>query len=631
MPGMRIASKLRWFTIILIVLTSLSVAMIGYWGNSAIISDLQTESLRERARMEVDRLNLAFAELNRDIRFIYNLPMVATLANGAEFEQVRGQHAKDNLALIFEQMLKAKPDYSQIRIIQKAEGGMELVRVDRQDGEIYRVPDQDLQAKGSRSYFMEACQLDDGEIYHSSINLNKEHGVIEYPIRPVFRVAMPVYDKLDAVYGIVIINVDFDAYMQGIFGGNVERERYDYYLLNQFGDFLFHPDPTHTFGFDLGFDIKATDEFTGLGDFFENTEEWTTFRVNSLSEHAGELVHFTKFKVFNPKQELVFGIIASYDDIGRASFSIMLKIIGAIFICILLSVLLTFRFSAKLTEPLERIIHATRRMADHDHEDIHLPTDRSDEIGDLANTFEQMKFAIRKHQDKLMCANQRLAEMNRDLEHFARVASHDLREPIQRIAGLASLFEVESECGHREEASSILVQLHSECDKALTQLADFREFTRISEDSSLIREDVAIEEIVSSVLVEYAELIEQRGIEVEVQALPRLKVYKNLVHVLYRNLVSNALKHSTEDGFSLCMTCSEEGSDYVLGVRNSSSVIAKENYDVVFDIFRKLDDGHEGNGTGLAICKRIVDFHAGRIWVESNDNVVHIKFFLKSE
>jgi signal transduction histidine kinase len=631
---MRISSKLRWFILVLVLLISLSIALIGYFGNASIISDFQRETVKKRSDFEVDRLQLAFSELNHDIRFIARLPMVQELANLEPEQDSAMRHAKHDLASIFMQMLEAKPDYTQVRLIQAAQNGLECVRVDQRDGAIFRIPEDELQAKGHRDYFVQASQKKSGEIYHSKINLNQENGLVEYPARPVLRVAMPIYDDRHLLFGIVIINLNFKTFIERVLRLGLDRNRYAYYLLNQEGYFLYHPDSGFTFGFDLGFDLRAEHEFSELVGFSGSGEAARTFRMDALPGASRRLAQFTKFQVFEPVRELAFGVVASYDDIGRASIYTTLVIILVMCFLTACAVILAIWFSSQITQPLEQITAATQRLCTDEPEldSLALPIDREDEIGVLANSFKQMQVSVKQHQQQLERANDRLFDINRDLEHFARVASHDLREPIQRIAGLASLYQSVFENGESQEAEHVLGQLHDECDKALGQLADFREFTDISQDARLQREGCWIEDVVCSVIDEYSEQLEARGVQVDIAPLPQLSVYPSLVRVLYRNLVDNALKHVKVDGFHLEFTCEAAPSGhFVLGLRNSDSSISEGNAKRVFDLFSRLDEGLMGHGVGLAICKRIVNFHAGRIWVEPELNHVHIKFNLTED
>lgn len=627
---MRISAKFRWFILILVVLVSLSVALVAYLGNSIVISGFQEETLKKRSLLEVDRLQLAFAELTHDIRFIESLPALDRLVrlDRATATPNAAREAKDDLANIFYQMLRAKPDYSQIRLIRHLDNGLETVRVDQRDGEIYRVADKQLQSKADRDYYNEARQRRSGEIYYSAINLNREHGVVELPIRPVLRVAMPVYDAHDSFYGIVIINLNFNSFIQRVLRSGVDRSRYDYYLLNATGGYLYHPQPGRSFAFDLGIDAGVEHEFEELEDFVGSDSDSITFRMDAMPNAASRLVHFTKFEVFDPPQQLVFGMVGTYDDIGRASIYITLAVIFAMCLLTGLALVIAMWLSSQITRPIELITRATKNFANGGG-DCELPRERSDEIGDLARTFLEMKAAIEKQQHHLRVANERLSEMNRDLEHFARVASHDLREPIQRIAGLASLYSAECMQGEGEGADELLSELQEECGKATRQLADFREFTDITKDASLELETCRVGEIIRSVLDEFTEALEQRHVQVSIPVQPELKAYRSLLRVLYRNLVENALQHTEEDGFALTFTVSDDPrANVVLGVLNTGSTIAECDLRQVFNIFSHSAGQQQGTGLGLAVCKRIVAYHFGQIWIESDSGHVHVKFRL---
>ncbi|MFH1871082.1 MAG: response regulator [Pseudomonadota bacterium] len=169
---------------------------------------------------------------------------------------------QDRIATIFIGMIRAHPSYAQIRLIGVADQGREIVRVNQQDGKIWRAPTTELQQKGSRDYFQQFATYSQDDVYVSAINLNQEHGKIEIPYRPTVRLGKKVIGPDGELIGMMLINVDFDKLtldlakrlpsgMQG-------------YLINADGDFLWHPDKRHTFGFDLGTTFRLSEEFPQL-------------------------------------------------------------------------------------------------------------------------------------------------------------------------------------------------------------------------------------------------------------------------------------------------------------------------------------------------------------------------------
>src|SRR5690606_27745977 len=129
------------------------------------------------------------------------------------------------------------------------------------------------------------------------------------------------------------------------------------------------------------------------------------------------------------------------------------------------------------------------------------------------------------HEKCIMQINAKLEEANRDLEYFAHISSHELREPIRRIARLANVFELECKDPNSTDANLILSRLRSECERALQQITDFRVFSRIG-DGVMFREETDIGEVVQSVLEEFEMKIVSGNVTIRKDPLPRLNVYK---------------------------------------------------------------------------------------------------------
>jgi signal transduction histidine kinase len=257
-----------------------------------------------------------------------------------------------------------------------------------------------------------------------------------------------------------------------------------------------------------------------------------------------------------------------------------------------------------------------------------LPSGRDDEIGTLARAFEKMVEDLKNRESLIVAANKRLNQTNQDLRHFSHIASHDLREPARRIVGLADLV-LEDERGRiSATGQDILNRLQQESLRMLDQISDFRVMTSIGV-GTLLRAEVDLGVLVRSVLTEFDAVLMDRGVDVTIEELPSVRAYENLVFVLYRNLIENALKHTDRPAFSLTFTAEQADGRWVLGVRNTGSSIDEEKQELVFSPFTRLDSGVPGTGMGLSISRRIVECHEGAIWVESGSDYVHIKFDLE--
>ncbi len=240
----------------------------------AELSRLQTHAQRQGARLdEVVALArddvIAFATGAAALEGI-----VRARLNGGRDPQdgTTEQIWRARMARRFVADLQAKPGYTQFRIIGVAEGGREIVRVDRSGphGAVRIVPDDELQAKGDRDYFIEAIKLPAGAVYLSRIDLNREHGKIEVPHQSVIRAATPIYTPAGVLFGIVIINVDLSQTMVRV--NQAEHAGGHVYVVNADGYYLLHPQPEKTFGFDLGQDNRLQTEYPELAAYLAKNE-----------------------------------------------------------------------------------------------------------------------------------------------------------------------------------------------------------------------------------------------------------------------------------------------------------------------------------------------------------------------
>jgi len=157
---------------------------------------------------------------------------------------------RQRLEKIFAAFIRHHPQYLQLRYLDDT--GHEIVRVQREGKGVRRVPANELQDKSGSDYVQATLKLPSGHFYHSDVNLNREHGKIQVPHLPTFRVATPVY-LADRPRGLLIVNFSTSHFFKDIRSkpGAIQR-----HLTDQNGYFLVYPDMTRAFGFDLGFDFR---------------------------------------------------------------------------------------------------------------------------------------------------------------------------------------------------------------------------------------------------------------------------------------------------------------------------------------------------------------------------------------
>ncbi len=214
-----------------------------------------------------------------------------------------------------------------------------------------------------------------------------------------------------------------------------------------------------------------------------------------------------------------------------------------------------------------------------------------------------------------------LSAKNTELESFVYTISHDLKTPIVTIGGFIGALREDFGSAIPKEAESYLDYMSGAGQKMEALINDLLELSRIGRVVGRPA-TVPFGEIVGEAIETLRPNIERRGIRINVQEnLPEVYCEKNrLVQVMY-NLINNAIKYMGEDNHGPCIDIGVEKQDdrCVFFVRDNGIGIEEKYFDKIFRIFERLPSARkeEGTGIGLAIVKRIIEYHGGRIWLAS--------------
>lgn len=209
-----------------------------------------------------------------------------------------------------------------------------------------------------------------------------------------------------------------------------------------------------------------------------------------------------------------------------------------------------------------------------------------------------------------------LARTNRDLEQFAYAASHDLQEPLRMVVSYLQL--IESEYAERLDDTGRLY-LDYAVDGGLRMRALIRALLHYSRlgRRGLAPSPVALDEVLASTLADLEVAVAERAARITVEPLPIVHGDRDLLVHLFQNLVSNALKYSTEQPVVRVAGRVVEGFA-VVRVEDQGIGVADEDAERVFELFTRLHgrEAFPGTGLGLAVCKRVVELHHGTIAIE---------------
>ncbi len=338
------------------------------------------------------------------------------------------------LARRFTAELHAKPAYMQIRFIGVADGGREIVRVDRSgpEGSVRVVPDRELQAKGDRDYFVGTIKLAPGAIYLSRIDLNQEHGKIEVPHLPVIRAATPVCTAKGEAFGILIVNVDLRRAFNRM--NTPEHPGGQVFVVNRDGYYLRHPQSEKAFGFDLGGDDRLQRDYPALADALGTSEGFTRLIPSQADEALGvalmplraEGVPWAAVVEVVPKAQLLAAVTLVRRSSLMAGCAVTLLAVG-----------LAVWVSRSLTKPLVTLTRTVESFSSGKAAPEKIAA--AGEIGMLAHAFEHMQQEVSAKTEALRHSEHRFRAL---LEHSADgIALIDATNKILYLSPSVSVIE----------------------------------------------------------------------------------------------------------------------------------------------------------------------------------------------
>jgi len=244
---------------------------------------------------------------------------------------------------------------------------------------------------------------------------------------------------------------------------------------------------------------------------------------------------------------------------------------------------------------------------------------------------EEKNQLMEQQNEQINMQNEKLESSNEDLKQFAYVASHDLKEPLRMINAYTSLLKKRyanlfDENAH--EFMGYIVDAVNRMDNLLNDLLTYsRVNTRAVEHNWMDSRDILD---ITTANLRHAIESQNVTINYDPESLPRVKVNKSHMLQLFQNLISNSIKfRRSEVDPVIDISCEKVDSHFQFTLKDNGIGMAPENKEKVFEVFRRLHSQteYEGSGIGLATCKKIVEKHRGKIWVDSVEGEGSTFFF----
>ncbi|MEI3606971.1 HAMP domain-containing sensor histidine kinase [Pseudogracilibacillus sp. SE30717A] len=259
----------------------------------------------------------------------------------------------------------------------------------------------------------------------------------------------------------------------------------------------------------------------------------------------------------------------------------------------------------KLIQPISVLTEATKKVGAEQFS-FTLPTNRGDEIGELATSFQKMADQLR--------------ESDEMRKQFINDVSHDFQTPLQNIKGYAALIRDEQTTkADRKTYTEIITSETERLSELTKQLLVLTSLDSLSEPLKM--KEVHLDQQLKEVLTRYRWLMEDKGISLTAEISP-ISIHGNAAYLekVWENILSNALKYSSFGG-TIKVTVFQEESNVIIVIKDTGIGIKSENIPLIFNRFYRVDEarhsGIEGTGLGLAIVQQVVELHNGTINIDS--------------
>lgn len=259
--------------------------------------------------------------------------------------------------------------------------------------------------------------------------------------------------------------------------------------------------------------------------------------------------------------------------------------------------------------------------------DKRVPVMTRDEVGQLAQSFNEMAIAVQQREVSLRAAREQAERADKVKSMFLASVSHELRTPLNAIINLTKFVGLGMYGAVNNEQVDILQKVESRSKHLLNLINDVLDISKIESDSLelFVEDGINLAEIAQSAVETTQSLVINKSVEIQCEIeehLPLLTGDSQRIQQIIINLLSNAYKFTDEGVINLRVYCQQD--EIIIRIQDSGIGIEEEDRELIFEAFRQTKEGlrkGEGTGLGLPISRRLAQAHGGRLWFESTPGV----------
>lgn len=237
----------------------------------------------------------------------------------------------------------------------------------------------------------------------------------------------------------------------------------------------------------------------------------------------------------------------------------------------------------------------------------------------LEQKVEEKTKELTESKEILEYQNKSLENINKELDDFTYIVSHDLKEPLRSIDAYSKFIIDDYQTKLDEEGKHYLERIRANTERMKKLIEDLLEISRLKKKDSTI-EEVEVELLIGEAKMRLEYAIKQKGVEIIIKdRLPKIFCDPLRLTEVFLNLISNAIKFNDKPKPIIEIGYNDKGDFHEFYVKDNGVGIKEEYFNKIFEIFQRLGkrEDAEGTGAGLTIVKKIVQMHKGEIWLES--------------
>ncbi|MBU2996978.1 sensor histidine kinase [Cellulophaga baltica] len=488
-------------------------------------------------------------------------------------------------------------DYDQFRFIDV--NGREFVRYERKrGGDMVRGM---LQDKSDRDYVINGLKLKKGQIYLTSIDLNKENGVYERPYKPVLRGIAPIFDSTDKKIGVVVINFKMTRILSLL---KSQISNSNFYLIDDDYNII----TSNTTSLDLGYKLKNDSEEV-LEKFSLNIEGFANHESSFIEKNS--LWTFENFSLENTLSKLGGNLKSQPEVISSSNWIIvheiypklLKKTLGhvynefVIFNCFAILTLAIIAFTFVKSREREGQFYV--------------------ELQEKNNSLEKNKEQLQITNNKIKEINTRLKVRNNQLKEFNYLVCHNLRAPVTSMSIIVDMIKKEDNI---DNVRTLLPKLIDVSTSVTVLTEDIREYVTILEQNEVVIESIELNDQIALIKNDFPEtLLGDFNVILELEAWNVINFSKFYLKSVIQNLLSNAIKYKKDDVDShIIFSTKIEDSRKVLYVKDNGRGIDLDRHgENMFKLYKRFHRNTSGKGMGLFLVKSQLEALNAQISVES--------------